>query len=137
VKQVFVDARAGIAVEAVPTPSRAPGQLLVRTHFSLISAGTESTAARAAGGILKRAIARPDLVKRVARRALERGLGDAAALVQSRLDRLSPLGYSLSGRVVEADPESDLQPGCMVACAGAAYAYHGRLSSSIRRHHAN
>jgi predicted dehydrogenase/threonine dehydrogenase-like Zn-dependent dehydrogenase len=132
VRQVFVDARAGIAVEEVPAPVRGPGQLLVQTHFSLISAGTESTSARAAGGILKRAIARPDLVKRVARRALERGLGDAAALVQSRLDRLSPLGYSLSGRVVETDPESDLPPGQLVACAGAAYAYHAELVSVPR-----
>src|SRR4051812_40692255 len=131
-RQVFVDARAGIAVEEVPAPLRGPGQLLVQTHFSLISAGTESTSARAAGGLFKRAMARPDLVKRVARRAIERGLGDAASMVQSRLDRLSPLGYSLSGTVVAADPESDIQPGQMVACAGAAYAYHAELVSVPR-----
>jgi predicted dehydrogenase len=127
VRQVFVDARVGVVVEEVPAPVRQPGQLLVRTHFSAISTGTESSATGAAGGLIKRAIARPDLVKAVAKRAIERGLSETAALVRSRLDRLSPLGYSLSGTVIEADPESDLACGQLVACAGASYAYHAEL----------
>lgn len=131
-RQVFVDARAGVVVEEVPAPTRPPGFLLVQTLYSAISAGTESTTTRAAGGLIKRAIARPDLVKRVAQRAMQRGLGDAASLVQARMDRLAPIGYSLAGRVLEADPESDLQPGQLVACAGAAYAYHAELVSVPR-----
>jgi predicted dehydrogenase/threonine dehydrogenase-like Zn-dependent dehydrogenase len=127
VRQAFVDARAGVTVLDVPAPTRAPGQLLVRTAYSVISAGTETTATRSAGSVLQRAIARPDLVRQVARRAIERGIGDAASAVQARLAQLTPLGYSSAGTVLEADAESDLRPGQMVACAGAAYAHHAEV----------
>ncbi|HET8945491.1 MAG TPA: bi-domain-containing oxidoreductase [Candidatus Polarisedimenticolia bacterium] len=125
-KQVLL--RAGKAVvEEVPEPSAAPGRVLVRTAFSLVSAGTEravlegtakQTLLAAAGdtGLLGKALG-------VLRREGPAGLLDR---LQARMTPPEAVpGYAASG-VVESVGRgiADLPPGTAVACAGAGYACH-------------
>jgi len=126
VKQVLL--RAGKAVvEEVPEPSAAPGRVLVRTAFSLVSAGTEravlegtakQTLLAAAGdtGVLGKAIG-------VLRREGPAGLLDR---LQARLTPPEAVpGYAASGLVQSVGRGiADLPPGTAVACAGAGYACH-------------
>lgn len=123
-----------IAVEDVPVPARWPTSLLVRTRFSLISAGTER-AMRELGdaSLLAKARARPDLVRKVVESAQTEGVASTYAKVKGRLDQPNPLGYSLSGVVLEACNDSPAAPGELVACAGAGQASHAEIVS-VPRH---
>ena len=125
-KQVLL--RAGRAVvEEMPEPAAAPGRILVRTAYSLVSPGTEravlegtarQTLLSAAGdaGIVGKALG-------VLRREGAAGLLDR---VRSRMTPPEAVpGYAASG-IVEAVGKgvADLPPGTAVACAGAGYACH-------------
>lgn len=135
-KQVFIDPREGVVVLDVPAPTRPPGWVLVRTLASIISSGTERTAAAASGNPIRRAIADPSIALRVAERIRRAGVASAVGAVQERLARLTPVGYSLAGVVVEVD-ESDGGPssvkfGQLVACAGTGYANHAEYAAVPR-----
>src|ERR1700733_1349393 len=85
----------------IPEPELQYGGILIRTAFSAISAGTERAAqAEASKSLLSRAKARPDLVKQVVDFARKEGVVAAYQKVNSRLESLSPLGYSCSGTVI-------------------------------------
>jgi hypothetical protein len=64
-KQVIQDFKTGeLFVDDVPVPLAAPGFVLVRNHYSLISAGTEqSTVTTAKASLLGKARQQPDLAK--------------------------------------------------------------------------
>jgi len=114
----------------VPPPELRPGGILVRTHFSAVSSGTElaklETGQRSLAG---KALARPDLVRRVLTVAREEGIASAYRKVQSRLDSLTTLGYSCSGTVLAVGEEvTEFQPGDRVACAGAGFANHSEVN---------
>jgi len=115
-----------LVVAQVPMPGTAPGGVTVRTWYSLISTGTELMKVReSAMSLYAKARARPDQVRKV-REVLE-AQGPVAAYhkVRSRLDSLTPLGYSLAG-VVETVGEGveGLRAGQLVACAGSEFACH-------------
>jgi len=115
-----------LKLQEVPAPILKPGGVIVRSHYSLVSAGTErSTIEIAKKSILGKARERPDLVKQVIAKAKTIGIKDTIDLVFSRLNTPKPLGYSLSG-VVEAisDDVPGVAVGDLVACAGAGYANH-------------
>ncbi len=114
----------------IPEPELQPGGILVRTGFSAISAGTERAAqAEASKSLLSRAKARPDLVKQVVDFARKEGLAAAYQKVSSRLESLSPLGYSCAGTVIAvAEGVRDFQIGDRVACAGGGYANHSEIN---------
>jgi hypothetical protein len=101
-KALLGDLRSGhIRSVEVPEPQLRPGGALVRTAFSAISAGTErAVLEEAEKSLLGKALGRPDLVKQMLRYARIDGIKAAYRQVQSRLDPLSPLGYSCSGVVV-------------------------------------
>jgi predicted dehydrogenase/threonine dehydrogenase-like Zn-dependent dehydrogenase len=126
-RAILEDVRSGeVSDHEVPQPELHPGGILVRTAFSAISAGTE-LAHREQGkkSLLGKAWARPDLVRQVVDLARTDGAKAAYQKVQSRLDTLSPLGYSCSGTVIAAGQGvPEFQPGDRVACAGAGYASH-------------
>ena len=65
-KQVLQAAKGGrTRVADVPAPALRPGCVLVRTRWSLISAGTERLVIELAGkSLVGKAVARPDLVKK-------------------------------------------------------------------------
>ena len=128
-KQLLQDRNSGtISIEEVPAPVRTPAGLLVVTRFSLISAGTERAAVEMGNkSLVGKARARPDLVRKVLDSAREEGAASTIAKVRGQLEHPNPLGYSSSGIVLEAPPESPAGPGDLVACAGAAFAAHAQI----------
>jgi len=117
---------ANIEVLDVPTPILKPADILVATHRSLISAGTEGYIIRMAQkGPLGKALDRPDLAMQVIRKALMEGFWGTAKIVNNLINTPLPLGYSLSGEVLEVGREADrFRPGERVACAGIGIANH-------------
>ena len=130
-KQVLQHASTGaISVADVPAPQLLPGCVLVRIAASLVSAGTERASSEfASKGLLRKAKARPDLVKEVIGKIRRDGFLSAVQTVRSRLDQPLALGYSSAGTVIgvgEAVP--DMNVGDRVACAGAGYAVHAEVA---------
>ena len=115
-----------LATREVPSPELRPGGILVQTAFSAISAGTErAQLEQSEKSLLGKALARPDLVKRVITFARTNGLKAAYHQVQARLDAPAPLGYSCSGTVIGVgEGVTEFHCGDRVACAGAGYANH-------------
>ncbi len=110
----------------VPMPLLAPGAILIRTHYSIISAGTEgSTVSAARKSYLGKAKERPQQAKQVIDTLRTKGLVQTYRAVMKKLDAHSPLGYSAAGEVVEVAPDvKGFAPGDLVACGGAGYANH-------------
>jgi polar amino acid transport system substrate-binding protein len=131
VRQIVQSARSGkLALVEVPAPSPARGQVLVRTHYSVVSPGTEKLALEfARKSLLGKARSRPDLVRQVTRKLRQEGPIQTYRAAMGRLDAPQPLGYSCAG-VVEAVGEGvdAFAPGDRVACAGAGYANHAELN---------
>jgi len=127
-KQVTIG-RDGVSVDEVPTPGVVPGAVLVRVAASCISVGTEMSGVRASNlPLWKRAMARPDQVRRVVEMVRTEGLARTRAAVDSRLAAHHPTGYSLAGTVIEVgDGVDDLAPGDRVACAGSQAAHHAEV----------
>lgn len=112
-------------VDEVPSPPVQPGQLLVQTAYSLISAGTERTKIETGRkNLLGKAMSRPDQVSQVMQSAKQVGLKATYQKVKARLDSRSPLGYSASGVVLSVGVGTDeFRPGDRVACGGATAAH--------------
>ena len=104
----------------VPLPSIAFGNILVRVHYSLISAGTESSTVKAARtGFIGKAKERPQQVKQVIETLLTQGPVQTYRAVMKKLDTYSPLGYSCVGEVIEVPTDIlDFRVGDLVACGG-------------------
>jgi len=130
-KAVLEDMRSGkVMAYEVPHPELRPGGILVRTAFSAISSGTERVKLEAGEkSLMGKAMARPDLVRQVMDFARNEGIKAAYQRVQSRLDSLSPMGYSCSGTVIAAgEGVQEFQPGDRVACGGGGYANHSAIN---------
>lgn len=130
-KQLLQNVRNGqLWVADVPAPQATGNRLLVRTEASLISAGTERMVAQLARkGLLGKARARPDLVRKVLAKLRRDGLWATLESVRRQLDRWMPLGYSAAGRIVSVGPDVKLfQVGQGVACAGAGMANHAEYN---------
>ncbi len=130
-KQVIQDFKTGdLFVDDVPVPPAAPGFVLVRNHFSLISAGTErSTVTTAKASLLGKARQRPDLVKQVLDTYKKEGLAETLKRVRTKLETLKELGYSTAGTVLlSMDTEGAFKPGDRVACGGGSASHAGVIS---------
>ena len=129
-KQLTQNLKTGqLRIEEIPIPAIKPGGLLVRNHFSLISAGTERASVDLGQkSLVGKARSRPDLVEEVMRQVKVNGVFNTFKKVMNRVDSLSPLGYSSSG-IVEAVDEGTrgFKVGDMVTCAGAGYANHAEI----------
>ena len=129
-KQVIQDFKSGeLSVAEVPPPAIAKGFVLVRNHFSLISAGTErSTVSTAQASLLGKARQRPDLVKQVVESLKKNGWAETLTRVRTKLETLKELGYSSAGTVIASlDTEGRFHPGDRVACGGGGYASHAGI----------
>lgn len=105
----------------VPFPILNKGCVLVRNHYSIISAGTEGKTVKDARlGYIGKAMARQEEVKKVIKTAKTIGFLETYKLMMNKLESPSPLGYSCSGEVIAvADDVTEFKIGDKVACAGA------------------
>jgi predicted dehydrogenase/threonine dehydrogenase-like Zn-dependent dehydrogenase len=129
-RQVTQNYKTGrIRVEQVTEPSCPRSGVVVRTAYSVISAGTEGMKVKEGKmSLLGKARARPDQVKKVLRTLRQQGPIATFEKVMNRLDSLTPLGYSLSGVVVDVGADAgEFQRGQRVACGGAECAFHADL----------
>lgn len=130
-KQIAQNYKTGdLTLVDVPAPRCAPGGLLVRTEYSLISAGTElMKVGEAKLSLLGKVRARPDQVRKVLDTVAQQGPQAAFKKVMNQLDSYTPLGYSLCGTVLEVgDGVTGFAVGDRVACAGNQYALHAELN---------
>jgi len=118
-----------MTIQELPWPKVGSGMVLVRNHYSLISAGTEgSTAKTARKNLIGKAKERPQQVKQVLDTLKKQGPIQTYRAVMKKLDAYSPLGYSSAGEVVEVGScIQDISVGDKVACAGAGYANHAEI----------
>jgi predicted dehydrogenase/threonine dehydrogenase-like Zn-dependent dehydrogenase len=126
-KQVTQHNKTGeVRVEEVPIPALKPGFVLVKTRYSLISAGTERAGInQRKASLLQRAKAQPELVRLVLDQVKQYGLISTYRKVQTKLESAAPIGYSVAGEVVAVGgKELPVKAGDFVACAGANYANH-------------
>jgi predicted dehydrogenase/threonine dehydrogenase-like Zn-dependent dehydrogenase len=128
-KQVLQSYRTGeLWLADVPAPAPSRGGLLVRTHHSVVSAGTERMIIELAQlSLLGKARARPDLVKKVLAKVKSEGLTATMTKVFAKLDTPIALGYSAAGIVLEGS-SGGISAGDRVACAGAGYATHAEVN---------
>jgi NADPH:quinone reductase-like Zn-dependent oxidoreductase len=104
----------------VPFPALGKGQILVRNHFSVISAGTEGkTVTDARKGYIAKARSRQKEVKQVIDMIKTQGLKETYNVVMNKLEAPSPLGYSCAGEVIGVGEEvTGFSVGDFVACGG-------------------
>jgi polar amino acid transport system substrate-binding protein len=130
VKQVIQNFKSGeLFVGDVPVPAISSGYVLVRNHFSLISAGTErSTVSTGKASLIGKAKQRPDLVKQVIDTFKKEGFSETLKRVRTKLETLKELGYSSAGTVIMSmDTDNAFRPGDRVACGGGGYAAHAEF----------
>lgn len=159
-RQILLNSQ-GAIVARMPRPAVANGEVLVRTHFSLISTGTELASIRPApatdeapgpsmprlaASYLGKAIRNPRKAAQrlagIARRVMAQAIPQQtiATPAESGLPHQSELddqgwnvGYSLAGEVIAVGAGiTDLAAGDLVACAGAGKANHADYVSVPR-----
>ena len=108
-KQILQDLKNGnTLIEDVPIPQMRPESYLIRTHRTLISAGTERMLLEfGRAGWLDKARQQPDKVKQVMEKIRTDGLLSTMDAVMAKLDQAIPLGYCNVGRIAE----SAIKPG--------------------------
>lgn len=120
-KQITQKLKVGkIEITEVPMPVPGRGEVLVRTAYSCISPGTESSTVSAARkGYIGKAKERPEQVKQVIEKLRTQGIVQTYRAVMKKLDAFSPLGYSCVGRVIDLAPDVEgLAVGDYVGCGG-------------------
>ncbi|WP_370095818.1 bi-domain-containing oxidoreductase [Winogradskyella sp.] len=120
-----------MVIQDVPYPQLGKGMVIVKNHYSIISAGTEgSTVVAARKSLIGKAKERPQQVKQVIDTLKKQGPVQTYRAVMKKLDAYSPLGYSCAGEVVEVgEGVTEFEVGDKVACAGAGYANHAEIVS--------
>lgn len=90
-------------VAEVPAPRTGKEQVLIRTHVSLVSAGTERTLVNfGKANLIQKARSQPDKVRMVLEKARTDGMPATYDAVRSKLDQPLALGYCNVGRVIES-----------------------------------
>ncbi len=104
----------------VPFPALQSGCILVRNHYSVISAGTEGKSVKDARlGYVAKARARKEEVGKVMKSVQNFGLLPTYKMVMNKLESPSPLGYCCAGEVIAvAGDVTDFRIGDLVACGG-------------------
>lgn len=118
-----------MVVQELPAPQLGSGMILVKNHYSLISAGTEGSTVKAARkSLIGKAKEKPQQVQQVLDSLRTKGIVQTYRAVMKKLDAYSPLGYSCAGEVIDvADDVKDFKIGDLVACAGNQYAFHAEV----------
>lgn len=102
-KQVLQSLKDGkTEVAGVPRPLCGPGEVLIETRYSLISAGTERMLVDfGKAGWLAKARQQPDKVRQVLDKVRTDGLGPTLQAVRHKLDEPVAMGYCNVGTVLE------------------------------------
>lgn len=102
-KQILQNLKTGkTELMEVPCPIVKSGHLLIKTAFSVISAGTERMLVEfGKANYLSKAKQQPDKVRQVLNKLKTDGILSTLNSVQAKLDQPLPLGYSNSGTVIE------------------------------------
>ena len=118
-----------IEVLEVPEPVLRPQGVLVRTAWSLISAGTElAKVDLGQKSLVAKARSRPDQVRQVAEKARRDGMLQTYRTVKARLEEQSPIGYNTAGVVLAVgELAAGFRVGDLVACGGGDYANHAEV----------
>lgn len=125
-KQLTQQLKSGsMEILEVPFPILGDGQVLVRNHYSVISAGTEGkTVSDARKGYIAKARSRQKEVKMVIDMIKSEGFKKTYDVVMNKLEAPSPLGYSCVGEVIAVGKDvQEIRIGDFVACGGSG-AYH-------------
>jgi predicted dehydrogenase/threonine dehydrogenase-like Zn-dependent dehydrogenase len=103
-KQILQNLKTGeVQLVETPCPSVKPGHLLIRTHTSLVSAGTERMLLEfGKANFIDKARQQPDKVRMVLDKVKTDGLIPTIESVRSKLDQPLPMGYCNVGTVLEA-----------------------------------
>ena len=101
-KQILQSLKTGATeVAEVPCPAVRPGQLLIRSSRTLVSAGTERMLVEfGKAGWIEKARQQPDKVRMVLDKIKTDGLVPTLEAVMNKLDQPLPLGYCNVGRVM-------------------------------------
>ena len=85
----------------VPIPRVLPGQILIKSHLSLLSSGTEKILIEfGKSNLLEKAKSQPEKVKEVIQKASNDGIYSTYQSVKNKLEEAIPMGYSNVGTVV-------------------------------------
>ena len=85
----------------VPVPRLVPGHVLIQSHMSLLSSGTEKMLIEfGKANYFEKALKHPEKVKEVIQKASTDGLVSTFNSVKNKLDEAIPLGYSNVGTIV-------------------------------------
>jgi len=108
-KQILQNLKTGkTELMEVPCPNVKPGHLLIKTAFSVISAGTERMLVEfGKANYLSKAKQQPDKVKQVLDKLKTDGILSTLSSVNAKLDQPLPLGYSNAGTVIEVGRSVD------------------------------
>lgn len=101
-KQIVQDLKSGdTRLEKVPLPRVGEGEVLIRTHRSLVSLGTERMLVSfGRANLLEKARQQPGRVKEVINKMKSDGIRPTIEAVFRKLDTPLPLGYSQAGEVM-------------------------------------
>ncbi len=120
-KQIIQSFKTGETIlEQVPRPVVRRGHLLIQTHRSLVSLGTERMLVEfGRSNLIQKARQQPDKVKQVLDKVKTDGLMPTLEAVFNRLGEPLPLGYCNAGQVLEVgEGVTGFRPGDRVASNG-------------------
>ncbi len=106
-RQLLQSLKDGSTIVAdVPAPNASPGQVLIQSSVSLISAGTERMLVDfGKANLIQKARSQPDKVRMALKKARTDGIAATYDAVRSKLDQPLALGYCNVGRVIESRVE--------------------------------
>lgn len=133
-KQLTQELKSGkMEVLEVPLPALNKGAILVRNHFSVISAGTEGkTVTDARKGYIAKAKSRKKEVNAVLDMIKTNGLLPTYKLVMNKLEAPAELGYSCAGEVIAVgEGVTTFKVGDFVACGGASASHADVVSVPV------
>jgi predicted dehydrogenase/threonine dehydrogenase-like Zn-dependent dehydrogenase len=101
-RQILQNLKTGVTELAeIPCPAPGPGQVLIHTSRTLISAGTERMLVDfGKAGLIEKARQQPDKVRMVLDKVRTDGVLPTLSAVRNKLDQPVPLGYCNAGTVV-------------------------------------
>lgn len=120
-KQIIQDLKSGDTIlEEVPAPTIEYGKILIKTHRTLVSLGTERLLVEfGKANLIAKARQQPDKVKQVLTKIQSDGLLPTLEAVFNKLNQPLPLGYCNVGRVIAVgEGVTDFQIGDRVASNG-------------------